>query len=141
VPTSAQALVDATVPLAAAVGGKATRTVGVWQGSMAQQAQELVPDGVHVISALHTVSAASLTDLSHTLDEDVLVCGQRRADKRRVAEIIDRVEGLRCVDAGRLRPRGSSGRSQRCSSASKAATGLTPASGLPAFRAATCSRR
>jgi predicted dinucleotide-binding enzyme len=55
-----------------------------------------------VISALHTVSAASLADLGHKLDEDVLICGQRRADKRRVAEIIDRVEGLRCVDAGPL---------------------------------------
>jgi NADPH-dependent F420 reductase len=37
-------LVDATVPLAAPVGGKATRTIGVWQGSVAQQAQELVPE-------------------------------------------------------------------------------------------------
>ena len=33
-----QLLVDATVPLAAAVGGKATRMLGVWQGSAAQQA-------------------------------------------------------------------------------------------------------
>ena len=31
-----QLLVDATVPLAAAVSGKATRTLGVWQGSAAQ---------------------------------------------------------------------------------------------------------
>ena len=40
-----QLLVDCTVPLAAAVGGKATRTLGVWQGSAAQQAQEMVPEG------------------------------------------------------------------------------------------------
>ena len=70
-----------TVPLAAAVGGKATRTLGVWQGSAAQQAQEMVPEGVTVVSALHTVSAASLRDLDHALDEDVLLCGDRRADK------------------------------------------------------------
>ena len=31
-------LVDATVPLAAAIGGRATRTLGVWQGSAAAQA-------------------------------------------------------------------------------------------------------
>ena len=52
-----QLLVDCTVPTAAAVGGKATRTLGVWQGSAAQQAQEMVPEGVTVVSALHTVSA------------------------------------------------------------------------------------
>jgi 8-hydroxy-5-deazaflavin:NADPH oxidoreductase len=72
-----QLLIDATVPLATAVGGKATRTLGVWQGSAAQQAQEMVPDGVSVVSALHTVSAELLSDLDHTLDEDVLVCGNR----------------------------------------------------------------
>ena len=42
-----QLLVDCTVPLAAAVSGKATRSLGVWQGSAAQQAQEMVPDGRH----------------------------------------------------------------------------------------------
>ncbi len=97
-----QVLVDATAPLAAAVAGKATRTLGVWQGSAAQQAQEMVPDGVRVVSALHTVAAASLRDLDHALDEDVLVVGDRRADKRRVAELIDLIDGLRCVDCGRL---------------------------------------
>jgi 8-hydroxy-5-deazaflavin:NADPH oxidoreductase len=54
------------------------------------------------VSALHTVSAASLRDLGHPLDEDVLVCGDKRADKRRVAALIDAIDGLRCVDAGRL---------------------------------------
>ena len=77
-----QLLVDATVPLAAAVGGKATRVLGVPQGSAAQQAAEMVPEGVRVVSALHTVSAAALSDLDHELDEDVLVCGDRKADKR-----------------------------------------------------------
>ncbi len=97
-----QLLVDATVPLAAAVGGKATRTVGIWQGSAAQQAQEMVPEGVTVLSALHTISAARLRDLDHVLDEDVLIAGDRRADKARVAALLEGIEGLRCVDCGRL---------------------------------------
>jgi NADPH-dependent F420 reductase len=97
-----QILVDATVPLAAAVSGKATRTLGVWQGSAAQQAQEMAPEGVRVVSALHTVSAALLSDLDHELDEDVLVCGDAKADKRAVAELIEQVPGLRCVDCGKL---------------------------------------
>ena len=95
-------VVDATVPLAAAVSGKATRTLGVWQGSAAQQAQEMVPEGIRVVSALHTVSAALLTDLDHPLDEDVLVCGDKRGDKQRVAALLDRIDGLRTVDCGPL---------------------------------------
>jgi 8-hydroxy-5-deazaflavin:NADPH oxidoreductase len=97
-----QLLVDATVPLAAAVGGKATRTLGVWQGSAAQQAQEMVPDGVRVVSAFHTVSAALLGDLDHELDEDVLICGDRREDKAEVAKLVDAIPGLRPVDCGPL---------------------------------------
>ncbi|MEJ7797442.1 MAG: NADPH-dependent F420 reductase [Solirubrobacteraceae bacterium] len=97
-----QLLIDATVPLAAAVGGRATRTLGVWQGSAAQQAEEMVPAGVTVISALHTVGAKPLRNLDHVLDEDVLLAGDQRADKARVAALLDGVDGLRCVDCGRL---------------------------------------
>jgi NADPH-dependent F420 reductase len=97
-----QLVVDATVPLASAVSGRATRMLGVWQGSAGQQAQEMVPDGVRVVSALHTVNAAACGDLDHALDEDVLVCGNHREDKERVMALIDRIDGLRCVDAGRL---------------------------------------
>jgi NADPH-dependent F420 reductase len=98
----AQILVDCTVPLAAALGGGATRSLGVWQGSAAQQAQEMVPDGVTVVAALHTVSATKLADAAAELDEDVLVCGDRRADKARVAGLIEAIPGLRAVDAGPL---------------------------------------
>jgi 8-hydroxy-5-deazaflavin:NADPH oxidoreductase len=97
-----QLLVDCTVPLAAAVSGKATRSLGVWQGSAAQQAQEMVPDGVRVVSALHTVSAPVLADPEKELDEDVLLCGDRKADKVTVAGLIEKIEGLRCVNAGPL---------------------------------------
>ena len=97
-----QILLDATVPLAAAVSGKATRSLGVWQGSAAQQAQEMVPEGVRVVSGLHTVSAPHLADLDYVLDEDVLVCGDVRDDKARIRELIERIPGLRAVDCGAL---------------------------------------
>jgi NADPH-dependent F420 reductase len=97
-----QLLIDATVPLAAAVSGKATRMLGVWQGSAAQQAREMVPEGVRVVAGLHTVSAASLADFEHPLEQDVLLCGDSREDKAEAAELIERIEGLRCVDCGRL---------------------------------------
>jgi len=97
-----QILVDATVPLAAAVSGKATRLLGVPQGSAAEQAQEMVPEGVRVVSALHSVSAATLADPDAELAEDVPICGERKADKQRVAEIIGAIAGLRPVNAGAL---------------------------------------
>jgi NADPH-dependent F420 reductase len=95
-------LLDVTVPLAAAVGGRPTRVLSVWQGSAAQQAQELVPDGVTVVSGLHTVAAAHLADLDHAFDEDVLICGDDADAKRRVVELIGLIPGLRAVDAGKL---------------------------------------
>jgi 8-hydroxy-5-deazaflavin:NADPH oxidoreductase len=97
-----QILVDCTVPLAAAVSGKATRSLGVWQGSAAQQAQEMVPEGVTVIAALHTVGAPTLGDPDAELGEDVLVCGDRKTDKARVARLIELIPGLRPVNAGPL---------------------------------------
>src|ERR671930_559840 len=89
-----QLLVDCTVPLAAAVSGKATRSLGVWQGSAAQQAQEMVPEGIRVVAALHTVSAPLLNDDAAELDEDVLLCGDRKADKGKVARLIETIAGL-----------------------------------------------
>jgi NADPH-dependent F420 reductase len=100
--TPEQLLVDATVPLAAAVSGKATRTLGVWQGSAAQAAQEMAPEGVRVVAAFHTVSAALLRDLDHDLDEDVLICGDKRADKQQLSELVELIPGLRAVDCGPL---------------------------------------
>ena len=96
-----QLVVDCTVPTAAAVSGKASRTLGVWQGSAAQQAQEMVPEGVTVISALHTVNAKRLAG-DDPLDEDVPICGDRKVEKARVARLIERIDGLRTVNAGAL---------------------------------------
>jgi len=95
-------LLDATVPLATAVGGRPTRTLLVPQGSAAQQAQELVPEGVTVVSGLHTVAAKHLADLGYRFDEDVLLCGDDRAAKQRIARLLQRIPGLRPIDAGRL---------------------------------------
>lgn len=97
-----QLLIDCTVPLAAAISGKATRTLGVWQGSAAEQAQEMVPDGVTVVAAFHTVGAPELADREAVLDEDVLICGERKADKARVADLVKAIPGLRPVNAGPL---------------------------------------
>jgi 8-hydroxy-5-deazaflavin:NADPH oxidoreductase len=97
-----QILVDATVPLAAAVSGRATRILGVPQGSAAEQAQEMVPEGVQVVSALHTLGAPKLSDLEQELDEDVPIAGDKREPKKAVAELIAQIPGLRPVNVGLL---------------------------------------
>ena len=63
----------------------------------------MVPEGVRVVSALHTVSAASLSDLDHPLDAGrarVRRLARGQAPRRRA--LIERIDGLRCVDCGRL---------------------------------------
>jgi NADPH-dependent F420 reductase len=95
-------LVDATVPLATAVGGRPTELLRAPTGSAAEQAATLVPASVAVVSALHTVSAAHLADLSHRFDEDVLLCGDERDAKARTCELVAAIDGLRPVDCGPL---------------------------------------
>jgi len=65
-------VVDATVPLAASVGGRASRTLGVWQGSAAQQTAELVPSGVSVVAAFQNVGA-DILNAEGPVDCDVIV--------------------------------------------------------------------
>ena len=55
-----------------------------------------------MVSALHTVGAPTLADTAAELDEDVLVCGDKKADKARVARLIELIPGLRAVNAGPL---------------------------------------
>jgi NADPH-dependent F420 reductase len=62
----------------------------------------MVPDGVTVVAALHTVSAPVIGDPGADLDEDVLICGDRKADKARVARLVELIPGLRAVNAGAL---------------------------------------
>jgi len=95
-------LVDATVPLAATVGGRATRILGVPQGSAAQQARELAPASTPVLAAFHNVSAEALQDLSVVLDCDILVCGDDSQAKQTLLELIKLIPGLRPIDAGPL---------------------------------------
>ena len=94
-------VVDCTVPVATAVGGKATHVLGVWEGSAAEQAAALLPEGPKLCAAFHSVSASALHEVSTELDADVLVCGPRAA-KPVVRDLVDAIPGLRYVDAGPL---------------------------------------
>ena len=94
-------VVDCTVPVAAAVGAKVTHTLGVWEGSAAQQARAIVEKGT-MCAAFHSLPAVLLNDLGVELEGDVLVCGQKKAARERVRELVEAIPNLRYVDAGPL---------------------------------------
>ena len=94
-------VVDATVPLAASVGGRATRTLGVWQGSAAQQAAELVPQGVSVVAAFHNTSADILNG-DAPVDCDVVVCSDDAGAAQTVRTLAAKIPGVRAIDGGKL---------------------------------------
>lgn len=95
-------VVDATSPLQAAVGGKAWELLRPWQGSAAELAATLVPDGVRMVGAFHTVAAAALQAYPGPVDEDVLVCGDDADAKSTVGQLVDGIPGMRWVDCGPL---------------------------------------
>lgn len=94
-------LIDATVALAASVGGRASRTLGVWQGSAAQQAAELVPKGVSVAAAFHNLSAELLNG-DEALDCDVIVCSDDANATQLARALAAKIPGVRAIDGGKL---------------------------------------
>lgn len=94
-------VIDATVPVEASVGGKATHVFGVWEGSAAQLGLAFLPKGTRMCAAFHTLSASAVADLDHELEGDILVCGNKEG-KPVVKELIELLPRLRFVDAGPL---------------------------------------
>ncbi|MBI4478591.1 MAG: NADPH-dependent F420 reductase [Acidobacteria bacterium] len=95
-------LVDTTVPLAATIGGRPTRLLGIWEGSAAEQARDIVPAEIPVLAGFHNLSAEALQDLAQPLDCDVLICGDDAAAKERLYPLVKLIPGLRPLDAGAL---------------------------------------
>jgi len=94
-------LIDATVPLAATIGGRPTRVLGVWQGSAAQQAAELVPKEVTVAAAFHSISADLLSG-DGPIDCDVIVCSDDENARALASGLAEKIPGVRAVDGGKL---------------------------------------
>jgi NADPH-dependent F420 reductase len=94
-------IIDASVPLATAVGGKATQTIGVWDGSAAQQAQNALPEGISVAAAFQNVSADLLND-DRPLECDVIICTDDPRAREIVTDLVHKIPGLRALDGGAL---------------------------------------
>ena len=96
------AVLDATSPLATAVGGRRWQVLRPWHGSAAEQAQAILGDGPRVVAGLHTIAAEALQALDREIDSDVLLCADDVEAKARVGALIDGIPGMRWVDCGRL---------------------------------------
>jgi NADPH-dependent F420 reductase len=94
-------VIDTTVPLAASVGGAATRMVGVWQGSAAEQTRELLPAGVHLAAALQNVGADLLAG-DIPVDCDVLVCSDDENARQVAFDLVNKIPGARPLNGGKL---------------------------------------
>jgi len=94
-------LIDATVPLAAAVGGRPTRVLGVWEGSAAEQAQEIVGKNVAVAAAFHSLSSTVL-NAEDDVDCDVIVCSDDDRARQVASQLAAKIPGVRAVDGGKL---------------------------------------
>jgi 8-hydroxy-5-deazaflavin:NADPH oxidoreductase len=94
-------VIDTTVPLAATVGGSATRMLGVWQGSAAEQARELLPANVALASAFQNLGAELLAR-DEDVDCDILVCSDDEKAKQVASELAGKIPGARALNGGKL---------------------------------------
>jgi predicted dinucleotide-binding enzyme len=68
---------------------------------MAAQIAHALPESV-IAGAFHHLPAAQMEDLDSELDADVLIFSDDDDARRRVAEMVDHVSGLRAVIAGSM---------------------------------------
>lgn len=94
-------LITTTVPLATCIGDRGSRVIGVWQGSAAEQAAELVPDGVQVAAAFQNVSS-SLLIREGPVECDVIVCSDHERAREAASDLARKIPGVRAIHGGRL---------------------------------------
>jgi hypothetical protein len=95
-------VLDATSPLATAVGGRPWHVVRPWHGSAAEQAKALLGRDVRLVAGFHTIAAEALSALDEPIESDVLVCGADPEAKATAGALIEDIPNLRWVDCGDL---------------------------------------
>ena len=94
-------VIDTTVPLAATVGGAATRVLGVWQGSAVEQTKELLPPGVSLAAAFQNLGSETVSG-DGPVDCDVLVCSDDEKARQVASELVGKIPGARALNGGKL---------------------------------------
>lgn len=93
-------LVDVTVPVA--FEGGQPRLVEPAERSAAEHLRARLPEHVALACAFKTLPARMLQHVDVALDCDEFICGDSPASRQRVAALVERLPGLRPIDAGPL---------------------------------------
>ena len=96
-------VMDATVPLETAIGGKPFRFVDLMEGSAAERTAKILDGtGAKVICAFCNISNSHLANIPEEIDCDCLIAGDDAEAKATAAEIIDKIPGIKTIDTGIL---------------------------------------
>lgn len=93
-------LIDVTVPVV--FEGGRPRFVEPPAGSAAEQIRRVLPEHVRLACAFKTLPARLLEHVETPLDCDDLICGDSRESREAAMQVVERIAGLRPVDAGPL---------------------------------------
>ncbi|WP_405265159.1 NADPH-dependent F420 reductase [Methanobrevibacter sp.] len=96
-------VMDATVPLETAIGGKPFRFIDLMEGSAAERTASILDGtGPKVICAFCNISNSHLANIPEEIDCDCLIAGDDKDAKATAAEIIDKIPGIKTIDCGIL---------------------------------------
>ena len=96
-------VMDATVPLETAIGGKPFRFIDLMEGSAAERTASILEcTGAKVICAFCNISNSHLSNIPEEIDCDCLIAGDDNDAKAQAAEIIDKIPGIKTIDCGIL---------------------------------------
>ena len=96
-------VMDATVPLETAIGGKPFRFIDLMEGSAAERTASILEGtGAKVICAFCNISNSHLANIPEDIDCDCLIAGDDKEAKETAAEIIDQIPGVKTIDCGIL---------------------------------------
>jgi NADPH-dependent F420 reductase len=97
---SSQLVISPVVPMT--YNGKFFQYQPPSEGSAALQARSLLPSGVNVVSAFHTICAAALQDIGRVMKADVFICGDDAQAIETTAQLAGEIKSLRPLIAGPL---------------------------------------
>ena len=96
-------VLDATVPLETAIGGKPFRFIDLMEGSAAERTASILDGtGAKVICAFCNISNSHLSNIPEEIDCDCLIAGDDKEAKEIAAELINKIPGVRIIDTGIL---------------------------------------
>lgn len=96
-------VLDATVPLETAIGGKPFRFIDLMEGSAAERtAKILSKTGAKVVAGFNNISNSHLDNIPEPIDCDCLIAGDDNEAKAQVKELVEKLPGVKCLDCGKL---------------------------------------